>query len=33
MKATLEVGVIGHGIGKKVIPAKMAQHAESQSLE
>ncbi len=25
--------VIGHGIGGKVIPAKMAQLAESQSLE
>jgi hypothetical protein len=25
--------VIGHGIGRKVIPAKMAQLAESQSLE
>jgi hypothetical protein len=25
--------VIGHGIGGKVIPAKMAQHAESQLLE
>ena len=27
------VGVIGHGIGGKVIPAKMARLAESQSLE
>ncbi len=25
--------VIGHGIGEKVIPAKMAQLAESQLLE
>jgi hypothetical protein len=25
--------VIGHGIGGKVIPAKMARFAESQSLE
>ena len=25
--------VIGHGIGGKVIPAKMARLAESQSLE
>jgi hypothetical protein len=25
--------VIGHGIGGKVIPAKMAQLAENQSLE
>ncbi len=25
--------LIGHGIGGKVIPAKMAQLAESQSLE
>jgi hypothetical protein len=25
--------VIGHGIGRKHIPAKMAQLAESQSLE
>ncbi len=25
--------VIGHGIGRKVIPAKMARLAESQSLE
>jgi hypothetical protein len=25
--------VIGHGIGGKVIPVKMAQLAESQSLE
>ena len=25
--------VIGHGIGGKVIPAKMTQLAESQSLE
>ncbi len=25
--------VIGHGIGGKVIPAKMVQLAESQSLE
>jgi hypothetical protein len=25
--------VIGHGIGGKVIPAEMAQLAESQSLE
>jgi hypothetical protein len=28
-----EISVIGHGIGGKVIPAKMAQLAESQSLE
>ncbi len=27
------VGVIGHGIGGKVIPAKMARIAESQLLE
>jgi hypothetical protein len=25
--------VIGHGIGRKVIPAKMAQLSESQLLE
>ncbi len=25
--------IIGHGIGRKVIPAKMARLAESQSLE
>jgi hypothetical protein len=25
--------VIGHGIGRKVIPAEMARLAESQSLE
>ncbi len=29
----IRVGVIGHGIGGKVIPAKMAQLAESQLLE
>ncbi len=27
------LSVIGHGIGGKVIPAKMARLAESQSLE
>ena len=26
-------GVLGHGLGGKVIPAKMARLAESQSLE
>jgi hypothetical protein len=29
---TLKI-VIGHGIGGKIIPAKMVQLAESQSLE
>jgi hypothetical protein len=29
----MEESVIGHGIGGKVIPAKMARLIESQSLE
>jgi hypothetical protein len=31
--SVVEESVIGHGIGGKVIPAKMAQLAESQLLE
>jgi hypothetical protein len=31
--SVIRESVIGHGIGGKVIPAKMAQHAESQFLE
>jgi hypothetical protein len=33
MKHCSQGSVIGHGIGKKVIPAKIAQLAESQLLE
>ncbi len=33
LKQQHPMGVIGHGIGGKVIPAKMAQLAESQLLE
>ena len=32
-KSHIDMSVIGHGIGGKVIPAKMARLAESQSLE
>ena len=32
-KPTPRVHVIGHGIGGKIIPAKMARLAKSQSLE
>jgi hypothetical protein len=31
--SVMRESVIGHGIGGKIIPAKMAQLAESQSLE